>query len=95
MYKTEVRQIAKLIGIPEAIIAKPPSAGLWEGQTDECDMGITYADLDSILYGMENGLSDSKISVETGISLDEVTNIHKRVVSMEHKRMPALRPSDF
>lgn len=95
MYKTEVRQIAKLIGVPEAVIARPPSAGLWEGQTDESDMGITYYDLDSILYGMEGGLSDSKISAETGIPLDEVTDIHKRVISMEHKRMPALRPSDF
>jgi len=62
MYKTEVRQIAALIGVPEDIIAKPPSAGLWEGQTDEKEMGIRYEDLDSILYEMEQDKSDSQIS---------------------------------
>lgn len=95
MYKTEVRQIAKIIGVPEQVIAKPPSAGLWEGQTDEKEMGITYAHLDSILYGMEQDLSDSKISSETGIPKEEVEDIRRKVVSMEHKRMPAIRPNDF
>jgi NAD+ synthase len=92
MYKTEVRQIASMIGVPEAIIAKPPSAGLWEGQTDESDMGIKYVDLDRILYGMENDRPDSEISADTGVDRQKVSEIRAQVRSMEHKRMPAKRP---
>ena len=95
MYKTEVRQIARIIGVPESIITKPPSAGLWEGQTDEKDMGIKYSDLDSILYGMDQDLSDAQIAAETGLPREEVENIRRKVAQMEHKRLPAIRPSDF
>lgn len=49
--KREVREIAAYLGIPERIIAKPPSAGLWPGQTDEDEMGITYEVLDRFLLG--------------------------------------------
>lgn len=49
LVKTEVRALARSLGIPEKIINKPPSAGLWEGQTDEGEMGLTYADLDRYL----------------------------------------------
>ena len=95
MYKTEVRQIARIIGVPEPIIAKPPSAGLWEGQTDESEMGITYENLDGILYDMEQDRTDPQIAADTGLPLSEIERIRKQVVSMEHKRLPAVRPSDF
>ncbi len=95
MYKTEVRQIARIIGVPEPIIAKPPSAGLWEGQTDESEMGITYENLDGILYDMEQDRTDPQIAADTGLPLSEIERIRKQVVSMEHKRLPAARPSDF
>ena len=86
------RQIARMIGIPESIIAKPPSAGLWEGQTDESEMGIMYEDLDRILYGMEDGMSDQEIASETGIDRQKVSEIRAQVKLMEHKRLPAKRP---
>ena len=92
MYKTEVRQIARMIGVPESIISKPPSAGLWEGQTDESEMGIKYDDLDRILYGMESDLNDQEISSETGIDRAKVAEIRAQVKGMEHKRLPAKRP---
>ncbi|MBR2093095.1 MAG: NAD(+) synthase, partial [Candidatus Methanomethylophilaceae archaeon] len=95
MYKTEVRQIAAMIGIPEAIIVKPPSAGLWEGQTDESDMGIKYADLDRILYSMEQDRTDAQIEADTGISKDVVAGIRAQVESMEHKRLQPIRPDEF
>lgn len=95
LYKTEVRQMARILGVPEAIISKPPSAGLWEGQTDESEMGIRYEDLDEILYGMEQDRSNKQISVDTGLPIAEVERIRKQVSSMEHKRLPAIRPSDF
>jgi len=55
VYKTEIGELAKQLGIPEAIIDKIPSAGLWEGQTDEGEMGITYTQLDKILKRIESG----------------------------------------
>jgi NAD+ synthase len=49
LVKTQVRELARFLGIPQAIIDKPPSAGLWQGQTDEAEMGLTYDDLDRYL----------------------------------------------
>ena len=95
LYKTEVRQIAALIGVPQPIIDKPPSAGLWEGQTDESDMGIKYEDLDKILYGMEQDRTDSQIAADTGLPKETISDIRRQVRSMEHKRLPAIRPSEF
>lgn len=95
LYKTEVRQMARLIGVPEPIIAKPPSAGLWEGQTDESEMGIKYEDLDGILYDLEQDRSDAQIAADTGLPISEIVRIRTQVQSMEHKRLPAIRPSDF
>jgi len=49
LLKREVREVAAYLGIPEAIINRPPSAGLWEGQNDEAELGFSYADLDHYL----------------------------------------------
>jgi NAD+ synthase len=49
LVKLEVREVAKLLGVPERIITKAPSAGLWGGQTDESEMGITYEELDKYI----------------------------------------------
>ncbi|MGE5578500.1 MAG: NAD(+) synthase [Bacillota bacterium] len=51
--KGEVRELARYLGVPPRIVGKPPSAGLWEGQTDEEEMGITYRDIDAYLQGQE------------------------------------------
>ncbi len=53
LYKTEVWQMARDLGVPSHFIDKPPSAGLWEGQTDESEMGITYRELDELLELLE------------------------------------------
>jgi len=50
LYKTELRQLAAALGVPQSIIEKPPSAGLWPGQTDEDELGFTYATVDRVLY---------------------------------------------
>lgn len=50
LYKTQVRQLASDMGLPKAIIDKPPSADLWVGQTDEGELGFTYAEVDQLLY---------------------------------------------
>lgn len=54
LLKTQVRELAEELGVPSQIIAKAPSAGLWPGQTDESEMGISYTDLDQIIIGLEN-----------------------------------------
>lgn len=55
LLKSEVRSLAKLVGIPDHIIDKIPSAGLWPGQTDEGEMGLTYTELEDFLLSLEKG----------------------------------------
>ncbi len=50
LYKTQVRQLARAIGVPEKVIQKAPSADLWLDQTDEGELGFTYAEVDQLLY---------------------------------------------
>ena len=92
LYKTNVRHLARIIGVPEEIISKPPSAGLWEGQTDEGEMGITYESLDHVLHAIENGWTDAEISADVGVDVAQVAEIRARVKAMVHKRVPAARP---
>ncbi len=54
LYKTEVYEMARELGIPEPIIKKVPSAGLWEGQSDEREIGLSYAEIDTALKELEN-----------------------------------------
>lgn len=91
LYKTQVRQLAALIGVPDDIISKPPSAGLWEGQTDENDMEITYEHLDIILDALDRG-ADPKDVVCESISLEDIQRISARVSAMSHKVLPPYRP---
>jgi len=66
LYKQEVRKLATILNIPKRIITKPPSAGLWTGQTDEGEIGLSYDVIDDILYRIDydinfNGLNDEDI----------------------------------
>jgi len=92
IYKTQVRQIAKIIGVPEKVIKKKPSAGLWEGQTDEEEIGITYDDLDPVLYSFRAERSDKEISDMTGVPVDIVAAVRNKIKNSEHKRHPPIRP---
>lgn len=91
-YKTQIWEIASMIGVPGSIIGKVPTAGLWEGQTDEGEMGISYRDLDRILACIEAGLSDTEIASVPGLRHDMVAEIRRRISSSEHKRHPAVVP---
>ncbi len=55
LYKWQVRELARELGVPQAVIDRPPSAGLWQGQTDEAEMGITYDQLDAALAAIASG----------------------------------------
>jgi len=95
LYKTDVRAIAEDLQLPAAIRERPPTAGLWEGQTDEGELGMTYADLDQILYGLEQLRSEEEIASLTGFPVDRVRAIEERVMRFRHKRrlppIPKLR----
>jgi len=86
LYKTEVRQLAEQLGLPDRIIKKVPSAGLWKGQTDEGEMGISYERLDAILLGIELGLDEKKIAERAKGNVGEVRRIAKMVRLSSHKR---------
>jgi len=75
--KTGVRKLAVELGVPQEIIDKAPSAGLWQGQTDEGEMGITYMMLDNILSGELKGIPQEKIDL---VKRKEVINRHKRAL---------------
>lgn len=92
LYKTEVRELAKRVGISKRIIEKAPSAGLWEGQTDEGEMGVSYEKLDQILLGFEALLDNREISRQTGIDLNIVEMVWRRHLDTVHKRKAPLIP---
>ena len=79
--KSEIRELAKYLNIPDIIITKSPSAGLWEGQTDEEEMGITYKDLDNYIKTGE-APDDVKKKIE---KLNKLTS-HKRKMPLMFKR---------
>lgn len=86
LYKNQVGQLARHLGIHESIIKKVPTAGLWPGQSDEEDLGVKYDTLDLILYGMEQGMAEEEIAISLGVDIDMVLMIHNRVRANEHKR---------
>jgi NAD+ synthase len=81
LYKTEVYEYAHELEIPEAIIIKAPSAGLWEGQSDEEEIGLSYSEIDSSLKGLEQQ------------GWEAVTPLQEKVLALvkksEHKRLIA------
>jgi NAD+ synthase len=92
LYKTQVRQLARHLGVPKPILTKPPSAGLRPGQTDEADLGLTYDQLDAILRGMELNHGLATIARKTGQPLSRVRKVDRMVRATEHKRRLALIP---
>jgi NAD+ synthetase len=85
LFKTQVWELARFLGVPEVIIAKPASADLIEGQTDEGDFGISYARADDILNWLVHGYSPSDI-VEHDYRPDEVELVRARLAGTHWKR---------
>jgi len=93
LYKTEVRKIAEHIGVPENIIKKAPTAGLWAGQTDEEELGIKYETLDKLLYLMiDQKMEDSDIAQKLEVPVEEVLRIKGMVNRSQHKLKTAPIP---
>jgi NAD+ synthase len=88
LYKENVWGLSRHVGVPEKIVKKAPSAGLWKGQTDEGEIGATYAELDSILFlHLEKDMSETEI-VDWGIDESKVQKVLRMMNTSQHKREP-------
>jgi NAD+ synthase len=85
LFKTQVWDLARYLGVPLPIVDKAPSADLEADQTDEGDLGITYRKADAILAAMLQGFDDDQI-VRMGLAPEEVRIVRKRVDSTHWKR---------
>jgi NAD+ synthase len=87
LYKTQVRQLAHTLKVPEVIIAKPPSADLWAGQTDEGELGFTYEEVDKLLYLLVDRRYRPEECVEAGFEEKFVRRVVERVRKNQFKRI--------
>lgn len=87
LYKTQVRQLAREMGLPGAIIDKPPSADLWVGQTDEGELGFTYAEVDQLLYLLVDQRYKPEDCVAEGFSESFVRQVVEQVKRNHFKRV--------
>jgi NAD+ synthase len=90
LYKTQVFQLSRALNIPEVIINKPPSADLWIGQTDEGELGFTYADVDKLLLLLVDGRYRPEECVAAGFDEKFVQTVVTRVRKNQFKRMMPL-----
>ncbi|SDY04261.1 NAD+ synthase [Thermoactinomyces sp. DSM 45892] len=91
LYKTQVRQLSRYLGVPNSILSKPPSADLWENQTDEGEIGFSYFDMDRVLYHMLDLKWDRKALHKQGFSDALINAVNKRIIRNQFKRvMPVI-----
>jgi NAD+ synthase len=88
LYKSQLRAVASALGVPEGILAKPPSADLWPGQTDEGELGASYDDLDRILFALVDRRWSAERCVAAGLDATLVAWVAQRVARNEFKRQP-------
>lgn len=88
LYKTQVRQLAAALDLPASILEKPPSADLWQGQSDEDELGFTYEIADEVLYLLVDEWHTADEIVAGGYDADLVTEIRRRVRQTQFKRRP-------
>jgi NAD+ synthase len=86
LYKTEIRLLAEYLALPEAVILKPPSADLWVGQSDEEELGFTYAQADQILHHLVDERLGEKQLASLGLSPQLVGRVKERMHAMAFKR---------
>lgn len=93
LYKTQVRRMAAHLGVPAQIIAKPPTADLWHGQTDEGELGFTYDEVDRLLHCVvDRGMTDKDV-VAQGFELEFMDRVRRLIRGSRHKRrLPVVAP---
>ena len=87
LYKTQVRQLSRAMGVPLPIIDKAPSADLWSGQTDEGELGFTYEEVDRLLYLLVDQRFSPEECVEAGFSEGFVRSVTARIRRNQFKRV--------
>jgi len=87
LYKTQVRQLARFLEVPEEILNKPPSADLWDGQTDEGELGFTYEQVDRLLYLLVDQRYSPDDCVEAGFEHGFVEKVLDRIRRNQFKRL--------
>lgn len=87
LYKTQLRQLARDMGIPQPILDKAPTADLWAGQTDEKELGFTYAEADQMLYLLVDQRYTPEECIEAGFPEQFVRSVVQRVRRNQFKRM--------
>ncbi len=90
LYKTQVRRLAAAVGVPRLIIDKAPSADLWEGQTDEGELGFTYARVDQLLYFLVDQRYNRDEAIAAGFEAPFVDRVLITVRRNQFKRMPPI-----
>jgi NAD+ synthase len=87
LYKTQVRQLSQAMGVPQSILDKAPSADLWTGQTDEGELGFTYAEVDQLLHLLIDQRYTPQECVEAGFAQSFVQAVVQRVQRNHFKRI--------
>lgn len=87
LYKTQVRQLSRALGVPDSVIDKAPSADLWSGQTDEGELGFTYEEVDRLLYRMIDQRFTPQECIEAGFAENFVQTVYRRVRRNQFKRV--------
>lgn len=91
LYKSQVRQLAVAMSVPDAIVRKAPSADLWPGQTDEAEAGFTYSELDRLLYWRIDRRRTTEELVAMGFEAATIERVDRMVAGAEFKRqMPPI-----
>jgi NAD+ synthase len=86
LYKTQVRQLALALGVPDSIVRKAPSADLWPGQTDEAEAGFTYHELDRMLFWMIDRRRSIDELAAMGFDRPTIERVERMVAGAEFKR---------
>jgi NAD+ synthase len=92
LYKTQVRQLARHLGLPEGLLRKAPSADLYPGQTDEAELGFPYALLDRLLYFLVDLRGSEEEAVRAGFSRKMVGRVCEMIRRSQYKRRTPLIP---
>lgn len=93
LYKTEIFEFARYLGVPESILTKAPSADLWEGQSDEAEFGFTYAQIDTLLYAHIEEKNDKTALIEKGFDKELIAMVLDKIQKNAFKgKLPTIAP---
>ncbi len=88
LYKCQIRQLARAVGVPDSVITKAPSADLWAGQTDEGELGFTYDEADQVLYLLVDLRYTAEEVVARGFDAAVVRRVVRLIRQNQFKRVP-------